>query len=391
MKQERTRVGIVGGGPAGLMLSHLLNRQGIEHIVIESRSRDEIEHTHRAGILEQGSADLLLDGVSDRILRDGYRHDGIDVRIQGDSYPIDFTGLVGASTYLYPQTDVFIDLAEAAQRAGTDVRFGVGPARVSELTGRPVIGYGTPGGDDEVQIECDLLIGADGSRSTCRHAIPEDQRRAYYREYPFAWFGIMAETGPSHHELIYARSAAGFALVSQRTTALQRLYFQVPVGTEPADWSDEAIWQTFRDRLNHNGFAINEGPITEKVVLPFRSFVSEPMRWGNLLLAGDAAHTVPPTGAKGLNLALQDVRVLAEVLGDWAAGDPGALQAYSTRSLDRVWKAQHFSFWMTSMLHNNPDASDFDRLRTLGELRMLVESEHGRAWLAEAYTGWPNG
>lgn len=391
MKQERTRVGILGGGPAGLLLSHLLGRQGIEHVVIEARTREEIEHTHRAGILEQGSADLLLDGVSDRILRDGYRHDGIDVRIEGEPYPIDFAGLVGAATYLYPQTDVFIDLADAAERTGADVRFGVGPARMSELTGRPLIGYGPVGGPDEVQLECELLIGADGSRSTCRHAIPEAQRRDHFREYPFAWFGIMAETPPSHHELIYARSTAGFALVSQRTTGLQRLYFQCPVGTSVDDWGDAEIWQTFRDRLNHNRFRINEGPITEKVVLPFRSYVCEPMRWGNLLLAGDAAHTVPPTGAKGLNLALQDVRVLGEVLGEWAAsGDQAVLDSYSTRCLDRVWKAQHFSYWMTSMLHNNPEASDFDRARTLGELRMLLQSEHGRAWLAEAYTGWPS-
>lgn len=389
-RHERTQIGIVGAGPAGLMLSHLLTRMGMDHVVVEARTRHEIETTHRAGILEQGSADLLLDGVSDRILRDGYRHDGIDIRIEGESHPIDFQALVGASTYLYPQTDVFIDLADRAEASKVDVRYGLGPVSVENLTDKPVIRYGADG--EQVEITCDLLIGADGSRSACRRAIPESERRAMFREYPFAWFGILTETPPSHHELIYARSSSGFALVSQRTENLQRLYFQCDATERVEDWDDARIWQAFRDRLNFDGFEINEGPITEKVVLPFRSFVSEPMRWGNLFLAGDAAHTVPPTGAKGLNLALQDVRILAEVLGEWnATGDESVLDTYSTRCLDRIWKAQHFSYWMTSMLHANPGASEFDQRRSLGELRMALDSEHGRAWLAEAYTGWPTG
>lgn len=390
-KRDRTRVGIVGGGPAGLMLSHLLARQSIDHIVVEARTRHEIETTHRAGILEQGSADLLLDGVSDRLLTDGQRHDGIDIRIEGERYPIDFQGLVGASTYLYPQTDVFCDLADRRQADGGDVRFGIGPATVSELQGRPVISYDSDAdGAGRVEIECDLLVGADGSRSVCRRAIPEQERRAFFREYPFAWFGILAETPPSHDELVYARARAGFALVSQRTDQIQRLYFQCDAGERAEDWTDEQIWEQFRARLNFNGFEVNEGPVIERVVLPFRSFVSEPMRWGNLLLAGDAAHTVPPTGAKGLNLALQDVRILAEVLGRWdESGDDTVLDEYSVRCLDRIWKAQHFSYWMTSMLHTSPEDSDFDRRRKLGELRMLLDSQHGCAWLAEAYTGWP--
>ncbi|TQL57984.1 4-hydroxybenzoate 3-monooxygenase [Propioniferax innocua] len=388
-KRERTRIGIVGGGPAGLMLSHLLAQQGIDHIVVEARTRHEIENTHRAGILEQGSADLLLDGVSDRILTDGDRHDGIDIRIEGERHPIDFQELVGASTYLYPQTDVFIDLADRREADGGDIRYGVGPAQVSDVESRPLITYSDPDSGGTVEIECDLLVGADGSRSVCRGAIPEQHRTAHFREYPFAWFGVLVETPPSHEELIYSRSEAGFALVSQRTETLQRLYFQCDPRERAEDWSDEQIWETFRSRLNFNGFEINEGPVTEKVVLPFRSFVSEPMRWGKLFLAGDAAHTVPPTGAKGLNLALQDVRILGDVLGRWAeTGDDAMLDEYSGRCLDRVWKAQHFSYWMTSMLHTTADDSGFDRKRSLGELRMLLESDHGRAWLADAYTGW---
>lgn len=389
-RRERTRIVIVGAGPAGLMLSHLLHRQGLEHIVLEQRSRAEIEATQRAGILEQGSADLLLDGVSDRILTDGFRHDGIDIRINGESHPVDFQNLVGASTYLYPQTDVFIDLADRRAADGGDVRFGLGPVSVDNVTAEPEVHYVDPATGESVVITAQLLVGADGSKSTCRRAIPEQQRRAYFREYPFAWFGIMAQTPPSHDELIYARSEDGFALVSQRTESLQRLYFQCDPTLDPASLSDEDIWAQFRKRLNVNGFEVNEGPITEKVVLPFRSFVLEPMRWGNMVLAGDAAHTVPPTGAKGLNLALQDVKVLADVLGEWAAGGgQAALAGYSDRCLQRVWKAQHFSYWMTSLLHRAPGADAFDERRHLGELRMVLESDHGRAYLAEAYTGWP--
>lgn len=389
--RERTTIGIVGGGPSGLMLSHLLHREGIEHIVVEARLREEIENTHRAGILEQGSADMLVDGVSDRVLHDGARHDGIDIRINGESHHVDFQGLVGASTYLYPQTDVFIDLANKAAEDGRDVRFGLGPVEVDDLTAAPLMSYVAPDTGERVEIECELVVGTDGSRSTCRRSIPEGERRAFYREYPFAWFGIMAETPPSHDELIYARSDAGFALISQRTPDLQRLYFQCDPGTDPNAWTDEDIWATFRKRVNFGGFELNEGPIVDKTVLGFRSFVSEPMRWGNLLLAGDAAHTVPPTGAKGLNLALQDVRILAESLAEWhSTRADSALAAYSERCLRRVWKAQNFSYWMTSMLHANPEASEFDQRRSVAELRTVVESEHGKAWLAESYTGWPN-
>ena len=391
-RRTRTAVGIVGGGPAGLMLSHLLSRAGVDSVVVDNRSRLEIEQTVRAGILEADSVRLLVDtGVSDRVLRDGHAHDGIVLRFDGLDHRIDFRGLVGESAWLYPQTDVFIDLATARERDAADVRFGVSDTRVEDVTGpRPRIRFTDADGGGQV-VECDYLVGADGSRSTCRQEIPEAQRRQFSREYPFAWFGILCESPPSAPELVYTHSERGFALVSQRTETLQRLYFQCSPEEDPGTWSEDRIWDELQSRVGGaDGFTLHEGPITDRTVLRFRSFVCEPMRYGNMLLAGDAAHTVPPTGAKGLNLALADVRVLAEVLERAIArGDAGALDEYSPRAQARVWKAQHFSYWMTTMLHTVPGATDFDRRRQLGELSMVVGSEAGSRYLAEAYTGWP--
>ncbi len=388
----RTTVGIVGAGPAGLMLSHLLSLAGIDSIALDLRSREEIEQTHRAGILEQGSVDLLVQtGVSDRVLRDGCEHRGIELAFAGERRRIDFAGLVGASAQLYPQTDVFIDLADARARDGGDVRFGVRDVEVDDLTSdSPVVRF-TDADGARVELRCDYLVGADGSRSLCRRSVPETGRRQFFREYPFAWFGILAEAPPSSEELVYNHSERGFALISQRTPTLQRMYFQCDPDTDVGDWSDDRIWAELQARVQPNGLTLLEGPITSKTVLPFRSFVQEPMRHGRLLLAGDAAHTVPPTGAKGLNLALADVRVLAEELERAVrAGDPGLLDAYTPRALDRVWKAQHFSYWMTTMLHRLPDAGDFDVRRQAGELAMVTSSQAGSTYLAEAYTGWPS-
>ncbi|MFH5207607.1 4-hydroxybenzoate 3-monooxygenase [Antrihabitans sp. NCIMB 15449] len=388
----RTTVGIVGAGPAGLMLSHLLALSGIESIAIDARSRTEIEHTHRAGILERDSVRLLVDtGVSDRVLVEGHEHKGIDLRFSGVSHRIDFQSLVGASTWLYPHADVFVDLANARSRDGGDVRFGVTDTQVVDVTSAtPGIVFTEEDGTRR-EVRCDYLVGADGSRSICRREVPEALRRQYFREYPFAWFGILAQAPRSAEELIYARSDAGFALISQRTDTVQRMYFQCDATEDVDRWSDEQIWDQLQTRLaGEDGFRLAEGPILEKTVLPFRSFVQEPMRYGNLLLAGDAAHTVPPTGAKGLNLALADVRVLAETLElAILKNDVDALDGYTARALDRVWKAQHFSYWMTTMLHRVDGASDFDVQRQLGELRSIVESDAGSTYLAEAYTGWP--
>lgn len=386
---SRVPVAIVGAGPAGLMLSHLLSRVGIESVNIDIRSRKEIEETHRAGILEQGSVDMLLDGVSDRVLRDGHRHDGIELGFGGQGHRIDFQKLVGASAYLYPQTDVFIDLADARERDGGDVRFSVTDVSVDDLLGSPVMRFTDEDGVAH-EVRADYLVGADGSRSVCRQAVPESERTQYFHEYPFAWFGILAEAPPSSPELIYSRSDDGFALISQRTDTIQRMYFQCDPRANVDDYSDDRIWEELSRRVEPNGFSLKTGPVIQKTVLPFRSFVQTPMRYGNMLLAGDAAHTVPPTGAKGLNLALADVKVLAQELESAIKGkDLAALDRYTERALDRVWKAQHFSYWMTSMLHTHENATVFDNRRQIGELTMVTSSEHGQRYLAEAYTGWP--
>jgi p-hydroxybenzoate 3-monooxygenase len=388
----RTTVGIVGGGPAGLMLSHLLARSGIDSVVIDNRTHREIELTVRAGILERDSVRLLVEsGVSERVLADGHEHEGIELRFSGVGHRIDFKDLVGASVWLYPQTEVFLDLAAARKRDGGDVRFGVSDSRVVDITTtRPAMLFTDTDGEAH-EVRCDYLVGADGSRSMCRHEVPEAQRRQFSREYPFAWFGTLVEAPRSAPELIYCNSERGFALVSQRTETMQRLYFQCDPAEDVDAWDDGRIWEELQARLaGEDGFSLKEGPVIDKSVLPFRSFVCEPLRYGSMLLAGDAAHTVPPTGAKGLNLALADVRVLAEVLERAiATSDRDMLDDYSPRALERVWRAQHFSYWMTTMLHQVPGATDFDQRRQIGELTSVVRSRAGSTYLAEAYTGWP--
>ncbi|MFC4224743.1 4-hydroxybenzoate 3-monooxygenase [Lysinibacter cavernae] len=389
----KTQVGIVGAGPAGLMLSHLLAQSGIDSIVIEKRSRREIEETIRAGILEHGSVKMLVEsGVSNRVIDEGYEHEGIELRFNGEGHRIDFRDLVGESVWLYPQTEVFKDLAAARDRDGGDVRYSVSETGVTGITGDdPRIQFT---GEDgvEYEIDCDFVIGADGSRSMCRKLIPEGTRADNFREYPFAWFGILAEAPMSAPELIYARSERGFALISQRTETVQRMYFQCDPTEKPEDWSEARIWDELQARVaGPDGFELKEGPVTDKIVLPFRSYVCEPMRYGKMFLAGDAAHTVPPTGAKGLNLALNDMRVLHTALTEfYANGSEKLLDGYSERALGRVWKSQHFSYMMTTLLHNMPQASAFDSRRQLAELETLVSSRAGQTYLAEGYTGWPN-
>jgi p-hydroxybenzoate 3-monooxygenase len=384
----RTRVAIIGAGPAGLLLSHLLDGQGIESVVIDSRSRREIETTIRAGILEQGTVEILTEtGASDRVRTVGQKHEGIELRFDGEGHRIDFTDTVGRAVWLYPQHEVLKDLVAARLAAGQDLRFQVTAERVEDAgTDRPrIIAKDADG--RRIEIEADVVVGADGSRSVAREAVTGTYG-GYFREYPFAWFGILCEAPPSAEELIYSNSPDGFALISQRSPEVQRMYFQCDPNADTEAYSEARLWEILQSRVP--GTILEEGPIFQRDVLRFRSFVAHEMRRGRVVIVGDAAHTVPPTGAKGMNLAVADVVLLTEALRALLLdGDETLLDAFPDTARKRIWKAQHFSWWMTSMLHVQPGASDFDRMRQIGELRTVVESEAGRTYLAEAYTGWP--
>jgi len=383
-----TQVGIVGAGPAGLLLSHLLGASGIESIVIDSRTREEIENTVRAGIIENWLIELLVEiGASDRVLRDAHPHQGIELRFDGAGHRIDFHRLVGRDVWLYPQHEVLRDLIAARTGAGQDLRFGLTATGADDSGERPVITAVDVDGE-QLTIEADFVVGADGSRSVVREAVTGSHTAGYFREYPFAWFGILCEAPPSAEELIYSNSPHGFALISQRSKTVQRMYLQCDPDLDPASLSDEQIWESLCERLAPH--PLREGPIFQRDVLRFRSFVASSLQRGRLALVGDAAHTVPPTGAKGLNLAAADVVILSRALEALLLkGDGSQVERYPQVALRRIWKAQQFSWWMTSMLHTLPDATDFDRLRQLGELYSVVESEAGMRFLAEAYTGWP--
>jgi len=366
-----------------------LGAAGIESVVIDARTRDEIEQTIRAGILEQGTVEVLdALGEFSRARTVGHRHDGIELRFAGAGHRIDFAELVGRGVWLYPQHEVLKDLIGARVAEGQDLRFGVTAHRIEGAeSDRPVV----IAGDDEgnvFEIEAEFVVGADGSRSIVRTAVTGSATGGYFREYPFAWFGVLCEAAPSAHELIYSNSPEGFALISQRSTTVQRMYFQCEPDTDPHAYSEEQLWDELQARVP--GTTLQEGRIFQRDILRFRSFVAHELRRGRTALVGDAAHTVPPTGAKGMNLAVADVLVLERALRALLLeGDTRLLDTYPETALHRIWKAQHFSWWMTSMLHVAPDASDFDRLRQLGELRSVVESEAGSRYLAEAYTGWP--
>ncbi|MFC7401297.1 4-hydroxybenzoate 3-monooxygenase [Citricoccus sp. GCM10030269] len=395
----RTQVGIVGGGPAGLLLSHLLSKQGIANVVVELRDHETIKNTHRAGILEQQAVKTLVDsGVDGRVLTDGDEHEGIDLRFNGESHPLNFPDLVDATVTLYAQNQVFVDLAEARKRDGGDVRYESEVTDVVDLqTDTPKIRYRdvSEGADPTVvhEVQCDILVGADGSRSFCRRAVGQAEGHRDFRiEYPFAWFGILTEAPKSAPELIYANSPHGFALISQRSETVQRMYFQCNPSENVEDWSDDRIWSELQRRVDGpDAFQLKTGPIFDKSVLGFRSFVREPMSHGSMFLVGDAAHTVPPTGAKGLNLAFADVTVLFEALDSfYSTGSRELLDGYAETALKRVWKAQSFSYWMTSMLHTRPDADPFETKRALGELENITSTRFGQQYLAESYTGWPH-
>lgn len=385
----RTQVGIVGAGPAGLMLGRLLERSGIDAVVIENRSRDYVEHRIRAGVLEQGTADLLLEtGVADRMQREGIVHHGIELQFDGERHRIPLSELAGGrSIVIYGQTEVVKDLIAARLDSGAALLFEVDDVTVHELnTSRPRLRFTHEGAAQE--LECDVIAGCDGFHGVCRPAIPAGVLRTYEREYPYGWLGILAAVAPSNDELVYSNHERGFALLSLRSPELSRLYLQCRPDEALADWPDERIWEELQARLGIDGWTLAEGPVLEKGVTGMRSFVAEPMQHGSLYLAGDAAHIVPPTGAKGLNLAIADVKILAEALVDrFQMGDRAGLDAYSTECLRRVWRAEQFSYWMTSMLHRDDDGGDFGRRLQLSQLRYLTTSEAAASTLAENYVG----
>ncbi|PWU23787.1 MAG: 4-hydroxybenzoate 3-monooxygenase [Candidatus Rokuibacteriota bacterium] len=384
----RTQVGIVGAGPAGLMLAQLLHLEGIDSVVLENRSRDYVEQRIRAGVLEQGTVDLLGEaGVGGRMEREGIVHHGIELQFAGGRHRIAFDKLTGRSIVIYGQTEVVKDLIEARLATGRPLLFEVESVSVHDHeTERPRIRFGHEG--IERELECDVVAGCDGYHGVSRPSIPGGVLREFSREYPYGWLGILAAAPPSSEELVYAHNERGFALLSLRSPELGRLYVQCRPDEDLAEWPDERIWAELQARLGLPGWTLTEGPVLEKGVTGMRSFVVEPMQYGRLFLAGDAAHIVPPTGAKGLNLAIADVRVLAEALSDWyRTGSLAQLEDYSARCLRRVWRCEHFSWWMTSMLHRSPEADPFELQLQLSQLRYVTSSEAAARSLAENYVG----
>ncbi len=392
MPRLRTQVAIVGAGPAGLMLGQLLHLRGIDSIVLENRSQDEVIARVRAGVLEQGTVDLMNEvGVGDRLRREGLRHAGIHIAFDGTRHRIDMAALTGGRAItVYGQNEVVKDLMSARSASGRPLFFEVSDVAVHDLTGpAPRVTCTIDGAAHE--IACDFLAGCDGFHGVCRPAIPAAHLRFYEREYPFAWLGILANAAPSSEELVYSLHERGFALFSMRSPTVTRLYLQCAPDEDIDNWPDDRIWEELTTRLTTtDGWTPNVGPITQKAITPMRSFVAEPMRFGCLFLAVDAAHIVPPTGAKGLNLAMADVWRLADALAAYYAdGATARLDSYSDRGLRRTWRAQRFSWWMTSMLHRSDSHNPFDHRRQLAELDYLVSSRAAMTSLAESYVGVP--
>ncbi|HZI98849.1 MAG TPA: 4-hydroxybenzoate 3-monooxygenase [Actinomycetales bacterium] len=385
-----TQVGIVGAGPAGLLLSHLLHLHGISSVVLEARERAYVEQRVRAGVLEQGTVDLLAEaGVGDRMRAEGLRHEGIELRFDGEGHRVPMTDLTGRAITVYGQQEVVKDLIARRLADGGDVRFDVSDVKVSGVTSEsPRVSFVHDGTTQE--LVCDVVAGCDGFHGTTRDSVPDGVLRTFERTYPFAWLGILAEAPPAVSELIYCSHERGFALYSMRSPTISRLYLQVAPDADPADWPDERIWEELAARfaLTGSDWRPTEGPIIDKGVTPMRSFVTEPMQHGRLLLAGDAVHIVPPTGAKGMNLAVNDVRLMARALDSWfSTGDDSLVQSYTRDALHRVWRAQHFSWWMTSMLHRFDDGDPYSHRLQVAQLRNVVDSEAYATALSEHYVG----
>jgi p-hydroxybenzoate 3-monooxygenase len=389
VEEERTQVGIVGAGPAGLVLGHLLHLRGIDSVVLEARGREYVEQRVRAGVLEHGTVELLKEmGVGERMEQQGLVHLGVELRFGGEGHRIDFDDLTGRGITVYGQQEVVKDLIAARLDFGGPLLFEVDDVRPDGFdTDSPSLRYSQDG--VEHVLHCDVIAGCDGFHGICRDAVPTGVLTFHEREWPFAWLGILAEAEPASEELIYAHHERGFALQSMRSPTVTRLYLQCDPADEIEAWPDERIWEELQLRFESGDFRLNEGPIFERGITPMRSFVTEPMQYGRLYLAGDAVHIVPPTGAKGLNLAVADVRILADALEPWfSTGDDRLLELYSRTCLRRVWRVQHFSWWMTSMLHRLPEDHDgFQAKLQIAQLDYVCSSRAASTSLAENYVG----
>jgi p-hydroxybenzoate 3-monooxygenase len=390
MGVERTQVAIIGAGPAGLLLGRMLSVAGIEAVILEVRSREYVEARVRAGVLEQGTVDVLRQaGVAERLDGEGLRHGGIYLRFDGARHHIPMDELTGGrAVTVYGQTEVVKDLIAARLAEGLPLRFEAADVQIAGFDAdQPVVRYRHEGADHELRAE--IIAGCDGFHGVCRKTVAAAVR-TWERSYPFAWLGVLVDAAPATDELIYARNPEGFALYSMRSPAVSRLYLQVTPEDSLENWSEDRIWSQLHGRLDGEGFEVNEGPISEASITPMRSFVAAPMRHGSLFLAGDAGHIVPPTGAKGLNLAVADVTVLAQALAaHFRTGDDHGLRAYSDRCLARVWRAQHFSWWMTTMLHTDPGDDAYGTELALSQLRYVASSRAQATALAENYVGLP--
>lgn len=387
----KTQVAIIGGGPSGLLLSQLLHTRGIESVVLERKTKDYVLSRIRAGVLERGLLDLMREaGVAKRMEAEGFRHDGTLISYGDEMFRVDFTEHTGHAVMVYGQTEVTRDLYAAREAAGGAIEFNVEDVVINNAdTDAPYLTYNVEG--EARRLDCDFIAGCDGFHGVSRQAIPLNVRREYEKVYPFGWLGILSETPPVNHELIYANSPRGFALCSMRNDQLSRYYIQCSLSDSPDDWTDEAFWEELRRRIPADQAAnLVTGPSIEKSIAPLRSFVTEPMRWGRLFLCGDAAHIVPPTGAKGLNTAASDVHYLYNGLRQfYETGASNGIDQYSAKALARVWKAERFSWWFSSLMHRYPDQSAFDLKIQVADLEFLRSNKAAQKAMAENYVGLP--
>ncbi len=387
----RTQVAIIGGGPSGLLLSQLLHRKGIDTVVLERKTRDYVLGRIRAGILEVGFVNLMQEaGVADRMNAECLIHKGVVIADGDETFNIDFQDLTGTSVVVYGQTELTRDLYDAREAMDGKIIFNVEGVEIHGAdSNTPYVTYHVDGA--EQRLDCDYVAGCDGFHGVSRQTIPADVRRDFERVYPFGWLGVLSDTPPVHDELIYSSSKRGFSLCSMRSEARSRYYLQVPLSDRPEDWSDDAFWQELKRRIpGEAAETLITGPSIEKSIAPLRSFVSEPMRWGRLFLCGDAAHIVPPTGAKGLNTAASDIHYLYHALVQmFEERNSEGLDRYSERALARIWKAERFSWWLTNLLHRFPDQDGFDQRMQRAELAFLRENRHAQMVMAQNYVGLP--